>query len=160
RKDTGNPNYVPRDPIFNSAHLETCPLVEGHRPDDREVYRVRDIEWLYADPPFLLSTPKLISPSTVKVVYSQQFGDYWYGQGQNGAYNSRLVVIGYSLPAQDDYARQVLYRLITNYQGVPVERVRGDPRQTREPVMIVNLCNSATDREKLLKAYRFVDWAQ
>jgi hypothetical protein len=73
-RDTGHPDFVPDDPIFNSSrNLRTVPRVAGPRFDDdplREVHRVLDIERLYADPPWFLATPTLIAPSTAKLVYS------------------------------------------------------------------------------------------
>ena len=117
-----------------------------------------DIERLYLDPPWFLSTPTLIAPSTAKVVYSQQFGEFWRGQGESGALNCRMVIIGYSLPSHDDYARQVIYRFVSNYQDIPVGR--WDFRRHKEPLIFVDLCKSAEQRANLQKRYRFIDWAK
>ena len=123
----GFSGYVPDDPVFNSPrNFLTAPIVAGPRFEDdplREVHRVLDIERLYSDPPFFLSTPTLIAPSTTKVVYAHQLEDYWRGMGRDGGHSFRMVIIGYSLPDHDEYARQVLYRLITNYQDIPARRI-------------------------------------
>jgi hypothetical protein len=110
-------SFVPDDPIFNS-HISTVPMVAGARHHDdplREVHRLIDLEKVYSDPPFFLAAPTLIAPSTAKIVYSRQFGDFWHEQGRQGGTSFRMVIIGYSLPSSDDYARQVVYRLVRNY---------------------------------------------
>ena len=163
-RDIGYPDYVPEDPIFNSQrNLRTVPLVSGARSDDdplREVHRVIDIERLYASPPFLRATPTLITPSTSKVVYTQQLGEYWHGKAYEGAHRFRMVIIGYSLPPHDDYARQVIYRLVTNYQDIPAERVRCDSRQQKEPIIFVDLCETPTRQNEVRERYRFIDWSK
>jgi hypothetical protein len=157
----GHPDYVPDDPIFNSPrNLRTIPRVGGPRFDDdplREVHRLLDIERFYADPPWFRATPTLIAPSTAKLVYSPRFAEFWHGQGGSGAHNFRMVIIGYSLPAHDEYARQFIYRSVTNYQDIPGERI--DPRRgEKEPLMFVDLCKKAAQRTALRKRYRFIDW--
>jgi SIR2-like domain len=163
-RNIGYPNYVPEDPIFNSQrNLRTLPLVSGERSDDdplRELHRVIDIERLYDRPPFLRATPTLITPSTSKVVYTQQLGEYWHGKAYEGAHRFRMVIIGYSLPAHDDYARQVIYRLVTNYQDIPAERVQWDSRQQKEPIVFVDLCETPTRQNEARERYRFIDWSK
>jgi SIR2-like domain len=158
----GYPDYVPDDPIFNSPrNLRTVPLVAGARFDDdplREVHRVLDIERLYADPPFLLATPTLIAPSTAKVVYAQQLGEYWHGKAYDGAHRFRMVIIGYSLPLHDDYARQVIYRLVTNYQDIPAEWV--DSRRQKEPMIMVDFRKTPGQQAQLRERYRFIAWSK
>jgi hypothetical protein len=73
-----------------------------------------------------------------------------------GAANSRLSIIGYSLPAHDDYARQVLYRIVTNYQRVQIDEVR-PWAATKEPLMIVDFQSNQNIAE-FRRRYAFVDW--
>jgi SIR2-like protein len=161
-QNNGHPGYVPDDPIFNSRrNLRTVPMVAGARFDDdplREMHRVIDIERLYANPPLFLATPTLIAPSTAKVVYGTQMGEYWSGKAHDGGHGFRMVIIGYSLPDHDDYARQVIYRLVTNYQHIPAERV--DSRRQKEPLIIVDLCKTQAQKDALRARYRFIDWAK
>lgn len=126
-RSQGFPDYMPDDPIFNcEPPFEVSPLVSGPRMEDdplKETYRVHDIDRLYARPPLFIATPTLITPSTAKVVYANHLADYWSGMGRQGGWNARLVIIGYSLPPHDEYARQVIYRLVRNYQR-NTERVK------------------------------------
>ena len=69
----------------------------------------------------------------------------------------RLAIIGYSLPTHDDYVRQVLYRLVRNYQNISIRRVRPDP-EARERLLIVDLHRTTSDLKKFKKRYAFVDW--
>jgi len=158
----GHNNSVLDDPIFNSPQNHKIkPLVEGPRflnDPLREVYRLLDVKRFYADPPFFLATPTLITPSTAKIVYSQKFEEFWRGMGRDGGHGFRMVIIGYSLPLHDEYAHQVIYRLVTNYQDIPVERV--DSRRQKEPLVMVDLCRNKTQENDLKQRYRFVDWSR
>jgi SIR2-like domain len=162
--DNGHPDYVPDDPIFNyHRNLRTVPLVSGARFDEdplREVHRVVDIEHFYANPPLFLATPTLIAPSKAKVVYAQQLGEYWRGAAYDGGHSFRMVIIGYSLPDHDDYARQVIYRLVTNYQDIPTERVRWNSQQQKEPMIMVDFCKTPAQQAQLRERYRFIDWSK
>jgi len=122
------------------------------------LYRLREVDAYYRDPDWFLNTPSLISPSTQKLVYSSYVREFWNGLGRAGWGSFRLVVIGYSLPQHDDYARQVLYRITQNYQTADP-----DPSNTlkieRDPLMIVDYRLEAADLEKLKQRYAFVDWS-
>jgi hypothetical protein len=95
-----------RDPIFNSPqNWRLSPLLDGERLYDeplREVYRLQDLKTFYSDPPWFLSTPLLLTPSTAKIVYARQLRDLWWGLGFTGIHNFRMVIIGYSLPQHDE----------------------------------------------------------
>jgi hypothetical protein len=147
------------DPIFNSPqNWRLAPLVDGVRPDDeplREVYRLRDLKTFYSDPPWFLSTPLLLTPSTAKVVYAQQFCDLWWGLGFVGIENFRMVIIGYSLPEHDDYARQVMYRLVKNYQD---KRSWWWPTKQKEPLVIVDMRHTEIEINHYRQRYSFVNW--
>jgi hypothetical protein len=73
-----------------------------------------------------------------------------------------MVIIGYSLPDHDDYARQFIYRAVTNYQEVLLERVdpTGGKRGKKEPIVFVGLCKKREDQTTIQKRYRFVDWSR
>ena len=54
----------------------------------------------------------------MKIVFAHTLRDFWCGLGRAGGMNFGMAIIGFSLPAHDDYARQAIYRLIRNYQEV------------------------------------------
>ena len=153
--------YDPEDPVFNSARkLTAIPITEGPRfADDplREMHRVVDIDRLYRDPPWFLSVPSIVAPSINKVIYSGRISEFWRGLNEAGTGSLRLVIIGYSLPPHDDYVRQILYRLVRNYQHIPIDRVRSDA-QEREDLLIVDLQQTANDLKEFKKRYAFIDW--
>jgi hypothetical protein len=148
------------DPIFNSSrNWRVAPLVDGIRRDDeplREVYRLRDLKAFYSNPPWFLSTPLLLTPSTTKLVYAQQFSDLWWGLGFIGIHNFRMVIIGYSLPQHDDYARQVMYRLVKNYQDIPYEPSWTTKR--KEPLVLVDRRDTDIEINDYRCRYSFVNW--
>lgn len=101
----------------------------------------------------------MMNPSTMKLIYSETFGQFWYGMSDFGAANLRLSIIGYSLPYHDDYARQAMYRMVRNYQNIPVERVR--PWGARkERLMVVDFKKNSNDVMEFKRRYSFVDWAE
>jgi hypothetical protein len=148
------------DPIFNTRkNWCLAPLVDGPRQDDeplREVYRLCDLKAFYANPPWFLSTPLLLTPSTAKLVYTQQFSDLWWGLGFVGIHNFRMVIVGYSLPAHDEYARQAMYRLVKNYQEIPYEPSWTTKR--KEPLVLVDRRRTDTEINDYRRRYSFVNW--
>jgi hypothetical protein len=65
----------PKHPIFNSPRqLKITPLIDGGSYQDdplRETYRVIDFQRFYSDPPWFLAVPKIINPSTAKVIFAR-----------------------------------------------------------------------------------------
>jgi hypothetical protein len=149
-----------RDPIFDShQNWRLAPLVEGPRVDAeplKEVYRLRDLQAFYSDPPLFVSTPLLLTPSTAKVVYAQQFRDLWWGLGFTGILNFRMLIIGYSLSQHDEYARQVIYRLVKNYQNLSYEP--SWTKKRKEPLILVDRRHTDTEIDDYRRRYSFVDW--
>lgn len=154
--------YVPSDAVFNPSDSKKTltRIVDGPRLDDdplRETYRLTEIEEFYRHPPWFLSVPSLIAPSRAKLVYTPKVGDFWRGWRYQGTGNFRIVIIGYSLPEHDDYARQAIYRLIDNYQTIPVETVTSRSI-SRDPILIVDLQPDDEGAAKFKSRYAFVDW--
>jgi SIR2-like domain len=157
--DGFSPHHL-TDPIFNSRqNWRLAPLVEGLRRDDeplREVYRLRDLKAFYSNPPWFLSSPLLLTPSTTKLVYADQFSDLWWGLGVVGIHNFRMVIVGYSLPEHDEYARQAMYRLVKNYQDIPYEPSWTTKR--KEPLVLVDRRRTDTEINDYRRRYSFVNW--
>lgn len=94
------------------------PIVQGPRSENDpllNIFRIRDVDGYYCrDKGF--NAPFLLSPSYVKFVYATPLLDFWHGLGRAGGYNLGISVVGFSLPQHDDYIRQILYNVISNYQ--------------------------------------------
>lgn len=152
----------PSHPIFsNAADLDVVRLVDGPRfPNDplREMHRVRRLEDLYRRSFLFRCTPWLLSPSSLKMLYAATLRDFWYGLGDAGTLNFGLAIVGFSLPRQDDYARQVLYRLVTNYQTAYWnDDVCG---LKKSPLVLIDRRQSGDELEELRRRYAFVDWTR
>ncbi len=151
-------------PVFKTTEaLRVVPLLDGPRFSHdplREMYRVLDIERLYAKDILFRATPSLLNPSSAKILYSQKLRDFWWGMGDVGVLNFRMAIIGFSLSSHDDYARQVLYRLVANYQRRywEAEGLPGDRKKT--PLLIVDHCDSPGQEEDFRRRYSFVDWSR
>ena len=152
----------PVDVIFSrERELAVVPLIDGVRdPDDplSTVHRVQNVQELYRTSFLFHATPRLLTPSAAKLVYASRMGSFWDGFGRVGHLNFGLAIIGFSLPIHDDYARQIIYRLVTNYQQTHWdEEVFG---QKKSPAAIVDFFASETSKQQFLDRYRFVDWTR
>ncbi|HYD47265.1 MAG TPA: SIR2 family protein [Terriglobales bacterium] len=150
----------PSHPIFaDPDEFEAVPLVEGPRfPHDalREMYRVRRVRQLYQRGFLFHCAPWLLNPSSAKMLYAATVRDFWYGMGSAGLWNFGLAIIGFSLPIHDDYMRQVLYRIVTNYQQANWgKRVLG---RRKTPLVLIDARSSKAGKEELESRYSFVDW--
>jgi len=150
---------LPSDAVFNNPAIQTSPLLEGPRfPGDPllEMHRVRNIETLYANPPLFLATPWLLNPSSLKVLYASTVKQLWQGLGHDGVANLGMVIVGFSLPTHDDYARQVLYRIVKNYQSLYWEK--GILGRRKAPLRLVDFRCTSTEAQSLRSRYAFIDW--
>jgi hypothetical protein len=152
----------PPHPVFaNATRLDVVPLVDGPRfPNDPlgHMHRVRKLEDLYRRSVLFYCTPWLLSPSSMKMLYAATLRDFWCGLGDAGTLNFGLAIVGFSLPQHDDYARQVLYRLVKNYQTTYWnEDVFG---LKKRPLILIDRRQSEEEMEELRRRYAFVDWAK
>ncbi|MCS4200723.1 SIR2 family protein [Salinibacter ruber] len=150
----------PDDLIFGpKSPIETSPLLEGPQfPDDplQTVHRVtEDLNRLYRRDPPILSAPMLLAPSRMKVLYADRLSSLFWGLGQAGGMNLGVIVIGYSLPSHDNYARRILMHMFRNYQemywGADFMGAK------KEPALMIDFRNSEESRRKYKKVYGFTD---
>lgn len=151
-----------RDPVFSpGSPVEVYPLLEGPRPEEdrlRTVFRVtHGLDAVYSSGlNFLGGIPFLLTPSRAKALYIEQFKTFWWGMGQAGGYNLGIVLIGYSLPEHDEYAKQALFRLLRNYQESwwTEEFLDG---QRKEKVIFIDRQEEEEGRKRLRARYGFLD---
>ncbi len=153
----------PSHPIFCSRNpITISKILDGPRHADDplgEMYRAHDIKQLYRKDLFS-SPPWILTPSSVKILYADKLKDFWNGLGQAGALNFGLSIIGYSLPKHDEYARQALYTLATNYQRNYWETPPFENGPKKTPLTIIDLCKDSDQTSQLKERYRFVDWSR
>jgi hypothetical protein len=94
----------------------------------------------------------------MKILYSQMVRDFWWGLGSLGTMNFRMAIIGFSLPPQDEYARQVIYRLVRNYQRIDWGKTWDKAGHRKTPLVLVDFRRSAKEETDLRERYAFVDW--
>lgn len=151
----------PVHPVFGPSgdDLKLRKLLDGPRfPDDPldQMYRVEDVKTLYRRGWMFLATPWLLAPSTMKILYAAKLADFWHGLGSAGILNFGLAIIGYSLPPQDDYARQAVHSIVTNYQTEYWGKEVFEKRKT--PLVIVDYPRNEEEIRDFKDRYRFVDW--
>jgi|SRR5215831_15900352 len=117
----------------------------------RETYRLIDFQPFYSAPPWFLAVPKIINPSTAKIIFAGQFSDFFYGKGTFGGSHYKFNIIGFSMSEHDEYARQVIYRIVKNYLTINVDN------RPKDPIRLVDYRPDYRSRSQLLKRYAFLD---
>ncbi len=152
----------PEDIIFShESALGLVSIVDGPRHDLdplRRVYRAKNLKALYAKGLLFLATPRILPPSAAKLLYASRMNDFWEGMGNAGYYNFGMAIIGFSLPAQDEYARQILYEWVTNYQQASWDNEELGLKKT--PLAIVDFFADDKSKARFVDRYRFVDWTR
>lgn len=152
----------PEDIVFShEAALGLERLVDGPRHDTnplRNVYRAKNLKALYANNLLFMATPRILPPSAAKLLYANRMNDFWEGMGNAGYYNFGMAIIGFSLPPQDDYARQILFEFATNYQRYYWDK--DEFGRKKSPLTIVDFFPDAAAETRFRERYRFVDWSR
>ena len=152
----------PEDIIFSyGASLGLERLVHGpcHNTDPlKNIYRARDLKALYAKNLLFKATPRILQPSATKLLYATRLNDFWRGIGSAGYYNHGMAIVGFSLPVHDDYARQILYGLVTNYQRYNWDKHELGGRKA--PLAIIDFFSDTESEVHFRHRYRFVDWSR
>jgi hypothetical protein len=152
----------PEDIIFShEAALGLERLVDGPRFSTdplRNVYRAKNLKAAYAKNLLFLATPRLLAPSATKLLYATRMNDFWQGMGRAGYYNFGMAIVGFSLPIHDDYARQILYGLVTQYQRYSWDRKIFGQRKT--PLAIIDFFPNIASKVRFRRRFRFVDWSR
>lgn len=144
--------------VFNpSSPVSTVPLLEGPQFDDdplTSAHRVvSGLEWIYGRQPNLLVSPLMLAPSYAKVLYAARLKYFFWGLGRTGGYNMGIVVVGYSLPRHDDYARLILLRMFANYQQLSWEHEFAGLR--KKPVLLIDYRPSSVSEAYYRLAFSF-----
>lgn len=152
----------PEDVIFShDADLGLERLVDGPRFETdplKNIYRAKNLKALYAKDLLFTATPRLLPPSAAKLLYAREMNDFWDGMGRAGYHNFGMAIIGFSLPAQDEYARQILYELVTHYQRHSWDQELFGLKKS--PLAIVDFFPDAASETQFRERYRFVDWSR
>jgi SIR2-like domain len=150
----------PRHPVFgHERELEVRPVVDspGYEDDPlSEMFRVGNLDLLYSKDILFHATPWLLAPSTAKILYADRLREFWYGLGGAGAMNFGMAIIGYSLPAGDRYARQIIYEIARNYQTYLWEEDTLGNRKT--PLVVVDRRTTLEAQAAFDKLYAFINW--
>jgi hypothetical protein len=92
------------------------------------------------------------------MLYAGTLRDFWYGLNSAGRLNFGLAIIGFSLSLQDNYMRQLLYRIVKNYQETNWnEEFFG---RKKRPLVLVDKRKSRDQEDKFRSRYAFVDWSK
>jgi hypothetical protein len=149
---------VDRDPIFGEEPVSrVSPLIDGLSFDNdplRDVYALSDLDNYYSHRSAYMRPPLIMAPSSAKAVYGRELRPLWRGIGLNGSNWGGLSLIGLSLRPADDYLRQVLYTLTSDYTW-NFQEGKGWGRPGRIRIIDRRTPESA---QALKDAFRFIEW--
>ena len=155
------PSYEVKHPVFGSDKLvDVVKLTDGPRTKNdplEKIYRIRNVGRLLGLG-FWQWSPFMLAPSQTKLVYTPTLREFWFGMQESGGLNLSLGVIGYSLPAPDEYARQALYHLFRNYTGYEPDLEFFGRKKT--PIRILDSAPSGDSGTDIRSRYRFADWSR
>lgn len=149
---------IPIHSVFDDpTRYGAIPIVDGPRsPDDPllHIHKIGDADSYYRlDHGF--NSPYILSPSYVKFLYAPPLLDFWNGLGRAGGYNLGVSIIGFSLPEHDEYIRQILFTVVTNYQeSWWNEKFLGT---LKDNVKFVDYKSDKQSRQEYISRYRFTD---
>ena len=151
--------YKVKHPVFGEGRIvDSRPLTDGPREVDdplTKVYRVANPGPLF-ECGFWECCPLILAPSQTKIYYSQPLRGFWWGLQRVGAFNLGLGVVGYSLPSYDEYARQALYYVFSNYTEHGADHELNGRKKSHPRILDYPLNgDSGTD---IRSRYRFANW--
>ena len=98
--------------------------------------------------------PFIIPPSYQKLAYLNILREYWHGFSKVIFGANSVAIIGFSLPAHDEYIRQPMYWYIKNFHS------RGELlRGKKSKLKIIDYKKSIKEIDDFKEKYRFVDKA-
>ena len=154
-------DYEVEDPVFGvRPSVPSVPLTDG-RGDSadplRKIHRVQNLEPLIQLDHWSWS-PLIFAPSAAKLPYLGRLRNLWWDSQGFGGANLSIGVVGYSLPPHDEYARQVLYHVFSNYTGyTPDLELEG---RKKTPIRILDFAPADDSGADIRSRYRFADWSR
>jgi len=144
-------------PVFNNPHIHPEPLFPQCDDNDmKKLYRVRDIHDYIMRKKLTHTSPVMLAPSHIKIVYTSWVERLWHGLYKVGILNPGMAIIGFSLPEHDRYLQQVIYRIVDEYQNY-----NPDPeRYPKTNIKIIDYKPTEEEQKIFRNHYGFVDWAR
>ncbi len=152
---TNKDYYIPKHTIFSNPKIfQPTKIVDNFYSGNslNKIYKVENLDEYFKRAEMVIESPLIISPSFSKILYLNPLREFWYGFNNEGSSNKRVVVIGFSLSAHDEYLKQAIYRLIHNFQFYEVDHYN------KSKLKIVDFAKNGKEIEDFKNRYSFVDW--
>jgi hypothetical protein len=135
-------------------------LDEPFQPNDpfKDIYMVENLDKYFDiyfnrdDYSSFYDSPFIIAPSYQKLISLNILSDFWGGFFNVINIANRIVIIGFSLPAHDEYIRQTIYWYIKHFHEF------GEPFiGTKSKLKVVDFKKDQKGIDEFKENYRFVD---
>jgi len=147
--------YTPKHTIFSNPKIfqPTKIVDETYFGNSlNKIYKVKNLSEYFKKTDMVTESPLIVSPSFSKILYLNPLREFWNGFNNEGSSNKRVVIIGFSLSAHDEYLKQAVYRLIYNFQNY--ER----RYYNKSRLKIVDFAENKKEIKDFKKRYSFVNW--
>lgn len=152
--------YEPKHFIFNNYdEFRPKKIVEGPYFKDSSllnIYSIENLNLYFQKFPLVIESPLIISPSHSKMIYLNPLKEFWFGLNHFGYHSDTVAIIGFSLPAHDDYIRQPLYNIIDNFQNYNED----SDFIKKTNLKIVDYKINDIGIKEFKSNYSFIDWSK
>jgi len=149
-------NGIPPHAVFDGRmNVEIHSLLDNPFPPRhffRNVYIAENLENYFIHSKFRNEVPVIVPPSYHKLVNLNYLSDFWYRFSDVTVTINKVAIIGFSLPAHDEYIRQPLYWYIKNFHE------RGELLIEKKPKLrIIDYKKGKREISNFKENYRFVN---
>lgn len=132
-------------------------LVEGPRPNDDKlsyIVRIRKVDQYYQED-FIRQAPFILSPSSMKILYSSIFSEFWSSLAGPGESLTGINIIGFSLPEHDYYIKAALFRLVNHFLGPNWQKPFFGIKKSK--INLIDFRKDISEQKIYKSSYSFID---
>jgi len=152
-----NKDYsIPKHTIFSNPKIfQPTKIIDNSYIGDeylKKIYKVKNLNEYFKKTSLVIEAPLIVSPSFSKVLYLNPLKEFWNGFNNEGLTNRKVVIIGFSLSAHDEYLKQPIYKLIYNFKNYERDHYK------KSRLKIIDLAENNKEIKNFKKRYSFVNW--
>ncbi len=139
------PDKIIDEPYFQDSKLQN-------------IYKIKNLDRYYSTATLVEEVPLIVSPSYVKISYLNPLEELWGAFHGSGMLNSGIAIIGFSIPEHDEYIKQPLYSMITDFLNSDTKKIFSRFGIKKLPLKFVDYRKEEKDQKEYQKIFQFIDW--